>query len=150
MRTIVQGLRDAIDARIRASVTGDAGAIASALITGKRDAIYAAGQRRHVHLKPRACAVDLGLSHGGGGGRRVLRGPRAARALARAGAAPRRSRNGPALAALLAAFFYLLLSGAEVATQRAFIMTAIVLLGVMVDRAALTLRNLAIAALLCC
>ena len=52
-----------------------------------------------------------------------------------------------ALAALGAAFFYLLLSGAEVATQRSFIMTAIVLVGVMIDRAALTLRNLALAAL---
>ena len=52
-----------------------------------------------------------------------------------------------ALAALLAAAFYLLLSGAEVATQRSFIMTAIVLIGVMVDRPALTLRTLAVAAL---
>jgi competence protein ComEC len=52
-----------------------------------------------------------------------------------------------ALAALIAAFFYLLLSGAEVATQRSFIMTAIVLVAVMVDRSALTLRNLALAAL---
>jgi competence protein ComEC len=52
-----------------------------------------------------------------------------------------------AAAALAAAAFYLVLSGAEVATQRAFIMTAIVLVGVMVDRAALTLRNLALAAL---
>ena len=54
-----------------------------------------------------------------------------------------------ALAALGAAFFYLLLSGAEVATQRSFIMTAIVLVGVMIDRAALTLRTLALAALAC-
>ena len=36
-------------------------------------------------------------------------------------------------AALIAAFFYLLPSGAEVATQRSF-MTAIALLAVMVDR----------------
>ncbi len=41
-------------------------------------------------------------------------------------------------AALLAAAFYLLLSGAEVATQRSFIMIAIVLIGVMIDRAAIT------------
>jgi competence protein ComEC len=53
-----------------------------------------------------------------------------------------------AFAALLAAFFYLLLSGAEVATQRSFIMTGVVLVGVMVDRSALTLRNLALAALI--
>jgi competence protein ComEC len=37
----VQGLRDAIDSRIRSVLAGDAGSIASALITGKRDAISA-------------------------------------------------------------------------------------------------------------
>lgn len=51
-----------------------------------------------------------------------------------------------AAGALIAAFGYLLLSGSEVATQRAFIMTAIVLIGVMADRPALTLRTLAVAA----
>jgi competence protein ComEC len=51
-----------------------------------------------------------------------------------------------ALGALIAAFGYLLLSGSEVATQRSFIMTAVVLIGVMADRPALTLRTLAIAA----
>ena len=45
------------------------------------------------------------------------------------------------------AAFYLLLSGAEVATQRAFIMTAIVLIGVIFDRPALTLRTICVAAL---
>src|SRR6476646_7215164 len=45
-----------------------------------------------------------------------------------------------ALAALGAAAFYLLLSGAEVATQRSFIMVAIVLIGIMVDRPTLTFR----------
>lgn len=35
----IQGLRDLIDARIRAVLKGDVGSIASALITGKRDAI---------------------------------------------------------------------------------------------------------------
>jgi competence protein ComEC len=51
-----------------------------------------------------------------------------------------------AIGALIAAFGYLLLSGSEVATQRSFIMTAIVLIGVMADRPALTLRTLAVAA----
>jgi competence protein ComEC len=49
--------------------------------------------------------------------------------------------------ALIAATFYLLLSGAEVATQRSYIMTAIVLLGVMLDRPTLTFRTLAVAAI---
>ena len=52
-----------------------------------------------------------------------------------------------AVAALAAAAFYLLLSGAEVATQRSFIMVAIVLMGVMVDRPTLTFRTLTVAAL---
>jgi competence protein ComEC len=68
-------------------------------------------------------------------------------ALAPALALRRPIKKWAAAAALAAAAFYLLLSGAEVATRRAFIMTAIVLVGVMVDRPALTLRNLALAAL---
>src|SRR5208282_2833715 len=52
-----------------------------------------------------------------------------------------------AAAALAAAACYLVLSGAEVATQRSFIMTAVVLIGVMADRPALTLRTIAVAAL---
>src|SRR5262249_10605269 len=39
--TWIDGIRSAIDGRIRASLGGDRGAIASALITGKRDAISA-------------------------------------------------------------------------------------------------------------
>jgi competence protein ComEC len=52
-----------------------------------------------------------------------------------------------ALAALVAAAFYLLLSGAEVATQRSFLMTAVVLIAVIVDRRAITFRTLAVAAI---
>ena len=53
-------------------------------------------------------------------------------------------KNWAALAALAAAAFYLALSGAEVATQRSFIMIAIV--RVMVDRPTLTFRTLTVAA----
>ena len=52
-----------------------------------------------------------------------------------------------ALSALIAVTFYMLLSGAEVATQRSFIMIGIVLLGVLFDRPALTFRTLSVAAL---
>jgi len=44
------------------------------------------------------------------------------------------------------AAFYLALSGAEVATQRSFIMIAIVLIGVMVDRQTFTFRTITVAA----
>ena len=53
-----------------------------------------------------------------------------------------------ALAALFAAAFYLLLSGAEVATQRSFLMTAVVLIAVLMDRRAITFRTLAVAAII--
>lgn len=52
-----------------------------------------------------------------------------------------------AVAALLAAGLYLMLAGAPVPTQRAFLMTALVMLGVLVDRTAITLRLVGWAAL---
>lgn len=52
-----------------------------------------------------------------------------------------------ALAALGGGIFYTLLAGAPVPTQRSMITTGIVLLAVMLDRAALSLRTLAIGAL---
>src|SRR5690606_40846174 len=48
-RSAIEGLREAIDDRIRAVLTGDTGAIASALITGKRDAITPAVSRSEEH-----------------------------------------------------------------------------------------------------
>src|SRR6202789_315463 len=53
-----------------------------------------------------------------------------------------------AAAALAAAAFYLLLSGCDVATQRSFFMTAVVLIAVIVDRRAVTFRTLAVAAMI--
>ena len=53
-----------------------------------------AGQRCDVRLRARPCAVDLGLSHGGGRRRGVLRGPRAAGADPAAHRRLSRSRNG--------------------------------------------------------
>ena len=53
-----------------------------------------------------------------------------------------------ACAALLGATGYLMLSGASIATQRAFIMAAVALVAVSIDRRALTLRAVAIAALI--
>jgi competence protein ComEC len=53
-----------------------------------------------------------------------------------------------ALVSFGVALFYLLLSGANVATERAFIMIAVFLGAVLLDRRALTLRSVAVAALL--
>ena len=57
-------------------------------------------------------------------------------------------RKWAAGAALAAALFDLLLSGAAVPTGRSWIMMSIVLLAMILDRPALTMRNVALAALL--
>ena len=56
------------------------------------------------------------------------------------------TKKGAAVAALVAGAAYLALSGATVATQRAFIMVAVALVAVLLNRPALTLRALAVAA----
>ncbi len=71
---------------------------------------------------------------------------RALLALSPSLASRRPIKKWAAVGALATGAFYLLLSGAGVSTQRAFIMIAIVLVGVMLDRPALTFRTLAIAA----
>ena len=53
-----------------------------------------------------------------------------------------------AIAALVASFAYLVISGASVSTQRAFIMSAVVFGAILADRAALSLRSYAIAMIL--
>ncbi len=142
----VEGMRDAIDKRIRAVIPGDEGAIASALITGKRgavtpavkDAFYVSSLAHVLAIAGFHMAVMTGL---------VFFFVRGGLALIPSLARRRPIKKWAAAAALAAATFYLVLSGAGVATQRAFIMVAVVLLGVMLDRPALTFRTLTFAAL---
>jgi competence protein ComEC len=140
------GMRDAIDARIRAVLPGDRGAIASALITGKRDAI-SAPVNEAMYVSSLAHVLSISGYHMALVAGVVFFSIRALLALIPTFAGRFPIKKWAALGALAAAAFYLALSGAEVATQRAFIMTAIVLVGVLADRQALTLRTLAIAAL---
>jgi competence protein ComEC len=144
--TAVENLRDGIDRRIRAAIPGDAGAIASALITGKRDALtgtvfdalFISGVGHVLSVSGYHMALVAGV---------VFFLVRAGLALSPSLALRRPIKKWAAAAALVAAAGYLVLSGAEVATQRSFIMTAVVLVGVMADRPALTLRTIAVAAL---
>jgi competence protein ComEC len=144
--SMVEGIRDAVDARIRATVKGDAGAIASALLTGKRDALtqqlndamFISGIGHVLSISGYHMAVVAGM---------VFFVVRGFLALVPALALRRPIKKWAALAALVMATLYLVLSGAEVATQRSYIMIAIVLLGVMADRPPLTFRSLSVAAL---
>jgi competence protein ComEC len=143
----MQGLRDAIDARIRTTLDGDKRAIATALLTGRRDAIttpvndamFISGLGHVLSISGYHMAVVAGV---------VFFTIRALLALIPALTVGFPIKKWSAAAALAAAAFYLLLSGAEVATQRSFYMTAVVLIAVMVDRRAVTFRTLAVAAMI--
>jgi competence protein ComEC len=144
---VMQGLRDAIDARIRTVLDGDKRAIATALLTGRRDAIttpvndamFISGLGHVLSISGYHMAVVAGV---------VFFAVRALLALMPALTAGFPIKKWSAAAALAAALFYLLLSGSEVATQRSFFMTAVVLIAVMVDRRAITFRTLAVAAMI--
>jgi competence protein ComEC len=56
------------------------------------------------------------------------------------------TKKAAAVAAVIVSFFYLLLSGAQIPTCRAFMMTFLVLLGVLFDRRAVSMRTVAVAA----
>jgi competence protein ComEC len=143
----MQNLRDAIDARIRTVLDGDKRAIATALLTGRRDAIttpvndamFISGLGHVLSISGYHMAVVAGV---------VFFTVRALLALIPALTAGFPIKKWSAAAALAAAAFYLLLSGAEVATQRSFFMTAVVLIAVLVDRRAVTFRTLAVAAMI--
>jgi competence protein ComEC len=142
----LDSIREAIDRRIRAALPGDRGSIASALITGKRDAIsppvndamYVSSLAHVLSISGYHMAVVAGIA---------FFFLRACLAMVPALASRRPIKKWAALGALIAAALYLVLSGSEVATQRSFIMIAIVLIGVMADRPALTFRTLTVAAL---
>src|SRR6476469_6657202 len=143
----MQDLRDAIDARIRTTLDGDRRAIATALLTGRRDAIttpvndamFISGLGHVLSISGYHMAVVAGI---------VFFVVRALLALIPALTVGFPIKKWAAAAALVASLLYLLLSGSEVATQRSFLMTAVVLIGVMVDRRAVTFRTLAVAAMI--
>jgi competence protein ComEC len=144
---VVQGLRDAIDARIRAVLPGDEGAIAAMLINGRRDAIdpqlydamFVSGIGHVLSISGYHMAVVAGV---------IFFLLRALLALIPGLADRAPIKKWAAFAALLVTAFYLVLSGNQVATQRSFIMIAVVLIGVMLDRPTLTMRTITIAALI--
>jgi competence protein ComEC len=143
----MQDLRDAIDARIHTRLDGDERAIATALLTGRRDAItvpvndamFISGLGHVLSISGYHMAVVAGV---------VFFAVRALLALIPGLTVSFPIKKWSAAAALVAAAFYLLLSGAEVATQRSFFMSAVVLIAVIVDRRAITFRTLAVAAMI--
>ncbi|WP_339107010.1 ComEC/Rec2 family competence protein [Thioclava sp. GXIMD4216] len=139
-------LRDRLSQLIRARVPGQAGAIASAILTGDRSALSQETnevmRNANIYHVVAISGLHVGLVTGlvfgfvrfclAALGRPALLWP---------------ARKIAAVVALLAATFYLWLSGGQVSTQRAWVMAAVMLGAVLCDRRALSLRNVALAAI---
>ncbi len=141
----IDRLRNGLTARIMSAVEGDPGAIAAALVTGQRgeisktanDALRIAGLYHVISISGLHMALFGGTLFG------VLR---FGLALIPGFGLRHPIKKWAAVAALIGAGFYLVLSGAEVAVQRSFVMIAIIFFAVLFDRQGVTMRNLALAA----
>lgn len=139
-------LRTDATVRIADLVGGQAGAVAAALLTGKRgliteetnEALRAAGVYHIVSISGLHMVLVAGT---------VFFGLRALLALVPTLALGWPIKKIAAACAILAGGLYCVFSGSAVATERAFVMTTIMLGAVILDRPALSMRNLALAAL---
>lgn len=141
----VEALRHGADETIRGHLGGDTGGVATALLTGKRDRIepetlQAIRDSGLAHLLA-ISGLHVGLVVGA-----VFFLVRLLLALWPGVAVRRPTKKWAAAVALLAGFAYVLLAGAPIPTQRAFLMVAIVMVAVMVDRIGISMRLVAAAA----
>ncbi|MEK1891198.1 MAG: ComEC/Rec2 family competence protein [Phyllobacterium sp.] len=144
---MMANIRQQLTQRVLYRIRGEPGDIAASLITGQRDGISEAtndamrlsGLSHILSISGFHMALVAGI---------IVGSLRAVMALFPGFSARYPMKKLAALFALVGSGFYLLLSGADVAAQRSFVMLAVMLLAVMVDRAAISMRNLAIAALI--
>ena len=144
-RTALQALRTAVSQRIHAALPGRDGAIAAALIVGDTHAIPPADAGAFRDAGLAHILVIAGLHMGMVAGL-VFFALRALLALIPSLALNYPTKKWAAGAALLVTFGYMLLSGATVSSRRAFIMIALALVAVLVDRLSLSARAVAAAA----
>ncbi|MCC6000777.1 MAG: ComEC/Rec2 family competence protein [Pararhodobacter sp.] len=139
-------LRLRMSAALQARLPGEPGSFVAAILTGDRSAISqetteALRRSNLAHLLA-ISGLHMGLLTG-----TVYGALRLMLALIPGLALRLPVRKLAALGALAAATCYLLLSGGNVATQRAFVMAAVMLGAVLTDRRAISLHSVALAAL---
>jgi competence protein ComEC len=143
----LSSLRREIGSRISAQLEGTKAAVAEALITGERASIpRAVNQSMQISGLAHILSISgLHMSLAAGG---VYWLVRALLALWPRAALRWPIKKWAAGAALGVGFLYMELAGAAPATQRSYIMIAVVFFAIIVDRPAISLRNLALAAIL--
>ena len=142
--TLIPRIRTTLSRAILSRVPGDAGAFASGVMTGDRSALSLQAVQ---DLRDSSLAHLLAIS-----GMNLAFLVSFVFALVRRGLAlwpylalRVNSKKLAAAASLPVAAFYLLLSGSNVATERAFVMVCVALGAILIDRAALSLRTVAFA-----
>ena len=140
-------VRAAMAGRITAVLSGDTGAIAVALVTGLRGGVSESVEET-MRISGLSHILSMSGLHMALVATTTFFLARALLALWPALALRWPIKAYAAVPAIAAATFYLVLSGNEVPTQRSYLMTLLVLAGIMLGRPALTLRTLAIAALI--
>lgn len=138
-------LRHRVALRVAEVIPGGAGGVAAALIAGETSAIprTVLDDYRDSGLAHLLSISGLHMSLLAGMAFFLLRG---GLALVPAVALKYPIKKWAAALAMALTFFYMLLAGAPVPAQRAFLMTGIVLLAVLLDRSALSMRLVAWAA----
>ncbi len=140
----VARLRGAVSARIDEAVGGEDGNVAAALIAGERAGV---SEETNENLRKAGLAHILSISglHLALAAWVVMFTLRGAFALFPAFGARHPVKKYAAFLSLLSCGFYLALSGADIAAQRSYVMIAVMLSALLADRAAISMRNLAIA-----
>ncbi|MFN3645997.1 MAG: ComEC/Rec2 family competence protein [Gemmobacter sp.] len=140
-------LRMRLSQALQAAIPGPPGAFAAAMLTGDRSGVDQATTQAlrdsNLYHLVSISGMHMGLLTGF-----VFFAVRLGLALVPPVALRLPTKKLAAVVALAAAAFYLLLSGGDVATTRAFVMVAVMLGAVLVDRRAISLRSVAIAALI--
>jgi len=144
-REALRHLRTEMTRRINAVLPGSAGGVASALITGKRGAIAEEVKQSFRDSGLSHLLAIAGL-HLGLVGAFVFFAVRGGLALIPPVALRYPIKKIAAAATLLVLTCYLLISGAAIPTERAFVMNGIVFAAILIDRLRLSMRICAIAA----
>ncbi|HTZ80955.1 MAG TPA: ComEC/Rec2 family competence protein [Stellaceae bacterium] len=145
-RVRLAALRAEMTRRIQAALPGRTGAIAAAIITGETHAIPEADAQAFRDAGLAHILVIAGLHMGMVAGIAFF-AIRFGLALFPYLALRLNTKKWAAGGALMVTFVYLLLSGITVSSRRSFVMTALVLLAVLIDRMSVSARGLALAAL---
>lgn len=142
----VDGLRDRIVSRIYAVLNPDTAGIAAAVIAGERGKI---SKEQTQNYRDAGLAHFLAISglHVGMIAGMMFLLVRWGVACIPAVALKYDTKKIAAGAAIVMSFVYLVISGWQISTQRAFIMTLLVMIGILVGRKAISMRMIAWAAL---